>query len=201
MSSLFLVLIGMLSAANGMVLGGMLNALGKKTVGQKSLVSDFMESNVIALQAESSLEEAAELLLAKKIRGAPVVDESGRLVGVLSQFDFLYQAAGRRAPGRGTGARSDRFVQNSPRWDKMQAQKVSEAMSSTPLTIGPDTTMQDAAAMLIENKIGRLIVVDEEEQLVGLLSCTDMMRLVLDGDLELTSGKVVSTNIAETSTN
>ena len=99
--------------------------------------------------------------------------------------DFLYKAAGRRAPGRGSGARSDRIVENVPRWNKIEAQTVADAMSSTPFTVSPDTTMQEAAALLLEKKIGRLLVVDESEKLVGLLSCTDMMDLVLSGDLEL----------------
>ena len=105
--------------------------------------------------------------------------------GVLSQFDFLYKAAGRRSPGRGSGARSERFVQNVPRWNKIEAQTVEEAMSTTPLTVTPETTMQDAAVVLLDKKIGRLIVVDDENNLVGLLSCTDVMDLVVNGDLEL----------------
>ena len=99
--------------------------------------------------------------------------------------DFLYKAAGRRAPGFSTGARSERFATNTARWDKIEAQTVADAMTRGPITVTPDTTMQTAAALLLEKKLGRLIVVDESETLVGLLSCTDMMRLVLSGDLEI----------------
>lgn len=138
-----------------------------------------------ALQASSSLEDAAQLLVDKSIRGAPVVNADGKLVGVLSQFDFLYKAAGRKSPGKGEGARSERFVQNVQRLNKIEGTTVSEVMTGTPITVTPDTTMQDAAALLLDKKLGRLLVVDDAEQLVGLLSCTDMMSLVLSGDLEI----------------
>jgi len=156
-----------------------------QSVGHKTLVSDYMAKNVVALKATSSLNEAAEQLVKKKIRGAPVVDETGKLVGVLSQFDFLYKAAGRKSPGQSYGARSERYAPNQARRDKIGAQTVGDAMSKNPLTVTPDTIMQDAAALLLEKKIGRLIVVDDEQQLVGLLSCTDVMELVLSGDLEI----------------
>ena len=100
----------------------------------------------------------------------------------ISAVDFLYKAAGRRAPGFSKGPRSERYATNHDRWDKIEAQTVGDAMSTTPLTVSPDTSMQDAAAMLLEKKIGRLLVVDDDEQLVGLLSCTDMMDLILSGD-------------------
>ena len=48
-----------------------------------------------------------------------------------------------------------------------------------------DKYSTDAAALLLEKKIGRLLVVDDDDKLVGLLSCTDMMALVLSGDLEM----------------
>ena len=164
---------------------GLRKAFGYRSSGQKTAVSDFMARNVVALQDSSSLSEAAQLLVDKKIRGAPVVNKDGKLVGVLSQFDFLYKAAGRRAPGRGVGARSERFAQNAARWDKIEAQTVGDAMSAAPFTVKEDTSMQEAAALLLEKKIGRLIVVDDDNSLVGLLSCTDMMELVLSGQLDL----------------
>ena len=143
-----------------------------------------MTKDVLSFEASSSLQDAAQIIVDKSIRGAPVV-EDGKVVGVLSQFDFLYKAAGRRAPGRASGARSERFVENQDRWDKMQAQTVKDAMSGTPLTVTPSMSMQEAAALLLEKRYGRLVVVDDDQNLVGLLSCTDMMRLVLSGDLDL----------------
>jgi len=104
---------------------------------------------------------------------------------VLSQIDFLYKAAGKRAPGFSKGPRSERYAPNHKRWGKIEAQTVGDAMTINPLTVSPDTTIQDAAAVLLENKIGRLLVVDDAQQLVGLLSCTDIMALVLSGELDL----------------
>ena len=109
----------------------------------------------------------------------------GLMHALVPAVDFLYKAAGRRAPGLSSGARSDRIATNVPRWNKIEAQTVSDAMSPNPLSVKPDTTMQDAAALLLEKKIGRLLVVDDDDKLVGLLSCTDMMALVLSGDLEM----------------
>ena len=163
---------------------GIRKALGRPSPGQQIAVSDFMARDVVALQDSASLSEAAQLLVDKNIRGAPVINKDGKLVGVLSQHDFLYKAAGRRAPGRGSGARSERFAANAVRWDKIEALTVSDAMSPDPFTVKEDTTMQEAAALLLENRYGRLIVVDDDNSLVGLLSCTDMMELVISGQLD-----------------
>ena len=181
-----LFLLALLPCTCSMVVGGFLKKnLGGRSVGQKQTVADYMATEVMSIPESATLSEAATLLVEKKIRGCPVTSDDGKVVGVLSQFDFLYKAAGRKAPGRASGARSERFVQNVPRWEKMAAQQVSEAMSPNPITVTPDTTMQDAASIILEKKIGRLIVVDDKQELAGILSCTDIMDLVVTGQLDL----------------
>ena len=82
-----LSLAAVLANARAMNIGGTIRkALGvEQSAGQKACISDYMATNVVALEASSSLEEAAQVLVDKKIRGAPVVDGDGKLVGVLSQ--------------------------------------------------------------------------------------------------------------------
>lgn len=161
--------------------------MGMPTKGHQAVVGDYMVTKVMSLEASSSLEEAAKLLVEKKIRGAPVVDADNKLVGVLSQFDFLFKCAGysKAKTSSSTAARSERFAAKSATWDKIEAQTVSQAMTIDPISVGPDTSMQDAAALLLNKRLGRLMVVDDDGQLVGLLSCTDMMDLVLSGDLDM----------------
>ena len=88
-------------------------------------------------------------------------------------------------PSNTVAARSERFAAKAVARDKIEAQTVRDAMTTDPISVAPDTSMQDAAALLLNKKLGRLMVVDGGGGLVGLLSCTDMMDLVLSGELDM----------------
>ena len=156
-----------------------------------STVAAHMTSNPITLTPGMPLSDAAQLLVDKDITGAPVVDD-GALVGVLSQFDFLYKTAGSRSvltagttsSGGAPMARSTRYLANTERLKKAAAETVRDAMTPNPMTISADSSMQDAAAMMLKQKFNRLLV-ESEGKLVGILSTSDVMRLVLSGQLEL----------------
>ena len=108
-SILFVLLIGATcceALLGGRAKGMFKRAIGKRSVGQKTLVADFMAKDIVALQESSSLQDAAQLIVEKKIRGAPVVDESGKLVGVLSQCNVPPRSSLARGTGRADAVRS-----------------------------------------------------------------------------------------------
>ena len=94
-----------------------------------------MSTSVITLTPDQTVQSAAEILADKDISGAPVTDSDGKVVGVLSQFDLMFRAAGRRALDLGSAPRSQRFTENTKRLEKALGETVNEAMTANPITI------------------------------------------------------------------
>jgi CBS domain-containing protein len=141
-------------------------------------VEELMVRDVRTVRADTDVHELEKLLLRERIHGVPVVDGDGKLVGVVSQTDLLawhfstavdgatyYQTAGQRPP-RGL------------RIADIKTAPVEEVMSPVVHCICPDQPVTLAAARMIERKVHRLIVVDEDAQVLGIVSATDLLRAV-----------------------
>jgi len=151
----------------------------------KALVSEHMTpaAELVTLTAGMTLSDAACTLSGHGISGAPVVSDTGLLLGVLSQRDLLYRASGHHRVRFVTdGPRSERHIVNTQRMRHILEGDVASIMSVRPATVYPHTTMRDAAKMLIDRGISRVPVVDDAGALVGLLSTTDIMATITHGD-------------------
>ena len=145
-------------------------------------VADIMTTDVVTVTPETSLRDVAVILVERRISGVPVVDGE-RLVGVVSEADFLAKEAGelrhvapaalRRLLGE---SRAD-----EQRTARVQATKAGEAMTSPAHTIGPDSSLAEAARQMDERKINRLPVVDDG-RLVGIVTRADIVRSFVRGD-------------------
>ena len=120
-------------------------------------------ADALELAPDQDMSEAADLMVSKGITGAPVVD-NGKLVGVLSQFDFLLKGAGVAALDL-TSASYRRDVQ------KILAGKVRSAMTLNPTTCDPGDTMQSVAAVMVRRRFNHVPVVDSSGKIVGILRC------------------------------
>ena len=147
-------------------------------------VSDYMNTDLVTLCPEQSLSDAGRVLTEKAVTGAPVVDPSGKLVGVLSRKDLLFKIAGRgslKGVQEG-GARSERYMENTMRLRKLEAEVVGRAMTPFPISLTPTATMQEAAALMLRRNLNRVLITDPETQkLVGIVSSTDIFRLAFEG--------------------
>lgn len=119
-------------------------------------VRDFMVTGLVTLRPKMPIREAIDTLLKHRISGAPVVDEEGRLVGVLSEKDCLRVFAGAA------------FYKGDPG-------TVEEYMSRDIKTIGPNVDIFQAADMFIRNHFRRLPVV-ENGKLIGQISRRDVLN-------------------------
>jgi hypothetical protein len=117
-----------------------------------SLVRNVMNPELFHLRPSDSAEDALNGLLAFAVTGAPVLDEGGRPVGMVS----LRELAPRRS-----------------------GQAVSEIMASPALTIGQGATAGEGARLLAESGHHRMVVVDEEGRAVGNVSALDLLRALL----------------------
>jgi len=129
------------------------------------LVRDLMSPDVVTLGRNDMLVAAEDLMRLGRIRHLPVLDEEGRLVGVVSQRD-LFHSGLMKALGYGSHAQQHALATVA----------VKEAMNSQVITTTPETPVVDAARTMLEHKIGCLVVV-ENQRVVGILAESDFVKL------------------------
>src|SRR4030095_2554658 len=134
-------------------------------------VRDLMTRPVRTLGRNDKLSVADALMRTERIRHLPVVDEDGRLAGIVSQRDLFFNALV-QALGFGTTTH-DRMLSTIP---------VKEVMTENVVTTTPETLVTAAARVMVERKIGCLPVIDGEA-LIGILSESDVVSAVAHGDL------------------
>ncbi|NTW16594.1 MAG: CBS domain-containing protein [Syntrophaceae bacterium] len=146
---------------------------------------DIMTRDVITVELDMEVVHAAKLLLDHHINGLPVVDKEGNLKGIICQSDLVVQQ--RKVPLPSFFIMLDSFVPlASPRniekeLKKMSALTVREAMTTNPVTIGPDTDLEDIATLMVKHTIHTLPVV-EQGKIVGIIGKEDILRTLISGE-------------------
>ncbi len=136
-------------------------------------VSDLMTRDVVTINPDADLKEAARRLSGLRISGMPVVDAEHRVLGIISEADILSLAGVKKGH---TFKDVLRHVLGAPLPVRKKVNTVGEVMSSPAITTGPDRDIRAVAAILDEKRIKRLPVVDDEERLVGVISRADIVR-------------------------
>jgi acetoin utilization protein AcuB len=126
-------------------------------------VRDIMADKIVTISADDRLSTVEDIMTLGGVRHMPVV-QAGRLVGVVSERDLL-RASLSNLTEFGTEQRRA----------FLQAVEIKRVMSAPPIVIHPDATPEEAALMMAEKKIGCLPVVEGDE-LVGLVTETDVLR-------------------------
>jgi CBS domain-containing protein len=145
-------------------------------------VDEIMTTDVLTVTPETSLKEAADLLVEKQISGLPVVSAERTVLGVLSESDILFKERprpeekpllqrllGREDPGLRT---------------KPDALTAGEAMTTPPITIEPFAPVSVAAERMLEARVHRLPVV-VRGKLAGLVTRADLVRAFVRSDEEI----------------
>lgn len=145
------------------------------------IVADVMTPNPVVAQPEMPLNEAIKVLVEKRISGLPVVDHTGKLVGVLSETDLMWQETGVTPPAYIMVLDSVIYLENPARYErdlhKALGQTVGEVMTGSPIiTTTPDKSLREAAQIMHEHKINRLPVLDPSGKVVGILTRGDIIR-------------------------
>jgi CBS-domain-containing membrane protein len=149
-------------------------ALAKDRMMNAVKARDVMSAPVHPVTLEMDLVETATLLSEKGISGAPVVDRDGRIVGVVSEKDFLAKM--------GAG-RSGSFMQMVAHCLKnkgcvatsLQNRSVETIMTTPAVTATAGTSIAEIAALLMEKKINRLPITDDDRRVIGIVTRTDLV--------------------------
>jgi len=148
-------------------------------------VHDVMTEHVHTVRATTPLKDVARLLIEHGVSGAPVVDEGGRLLGVVSEADFLVKEQGAGAiRHRALAGLLGESAETRAQLGKLGARTAGEAMTAPPVTVSPATSIRDAASLMTARRINRLPVVDGD-RLVGIVTRADLVRAYLRTDDEL----------------
>lgn len=143
-----------------------------------------MTSNPITVSPETSLESAIKILADQKISGLPVVNGKGDLVGVISETDLTWQATGVDTPPYIMFLDSVIYLQNPTKHNqevhKALGQTVAEAMSDRPITVRDSQLVREAARIMHEKKVRRLPVVNDQSQLVGIITQGDVIQMMAE---------------------
>jgi CBS-domain-containing membrane protein len=143
-------------------------------------VRELMTTDVITVGPDFPLKEAARRMLDAGVSGLPVTDDSGELVGIITEADFVAGEADRRTKQR---AGLLRFLVNRQEIPT-EERKVGDVMTPEVVTVSPDIDHAEAARIMERENVKRLPVVDGG-RLVGLLARADMLRAFTRGDQEI----------------
>jgi len=145
-------------------------------------IADVMTPDPVVVNPETPLREAIQLIAEKRVSGLPVVNSSGKLVGVISETDLMWQETGVRPPAYIMLLDSVIYLENPNTYDrelhKALGQTVGEVMTEEFITVKPDKPLREAAQMMHERKIQRLLVVNAETELIGILTRGDIVRFM-----------------------
>ncbi len=148
-------------------------------------VGDVMTRAVVSVRSSTPLMEVAQLLVERRISGLPVVDDHGRLLGVVSEGDFLMKEQGAGAVRHRPLARIFGELRAArSKLAKVGALTAGEAMTAPALTIGSGRHISEAAAVMTARGVNRLPVVDDG-RLVGIVTRADLVRAYVRSDEEL----------------
>ncbi|CAK9178649.1 unnamed protein product [Ilex paraguariensis] len=150
-------------------------------------VGDFMtkREDLHAVKTTTTVDEALETLVEKRITGFPVIDEDWKLVGVVSDYDLLALDS----ISGGAQADTNLFPDVDSTWKtfneiqkllgKTNGKVVGDLMTPAPLVVRETTNLEDAVRLLLETKYRRLPVVDGDGKLVGIITRGNVVRAAL----------------------
>ena len=154
-------------------------------------IREIMTRELITVTPETEIVQAAKLLLEKRINGVPVVDDEGKLVGILCQSDLVAQQKKLPLPSIFTFWDSFINLSSMKRLEKevakIAATTVAQAMTAAPVTISPEMTVEEAATLMVDRKFHTLPVV-EGGKLVGIVGKEDVLRTLMKGSGEKEGG-------------
>lgn len=144
-------------------------------------VSDVMTTHIYTVQPSTRFKSIARMMLVDRIGAVPVVDVSGRVVGIVSETDLLPKEEPQNAL-------SHHLLESKDRRELRRKAKglvAADVMTTPAITVTSDTPIRDAVRILVEDHINHLPVVGPAEDLVGIVSRSDLLRVFAREDASI----------------
>ncbi len=143
-------------------------------------VRDVMTTRVVSVRKDASFKEMAAMLRSTRISAFPVIDDAGRVIGVVSEADLLVKEAV-LADGTSMLAALRHFREE----EKAAGVTAGDLMTSPAVTIGPEATVEAAARLMYDRRIKRLPVVNSAGRLLGIIGRVDVLAVFSRPDDEI----------------
>jgi acetoin utilization protein AcuB len=132
------------------------------------LVKNRMSRHPITVTADVHVDEALKMMRDNKVRRLPVIDKDGQLMGIVSEMDLLYASP---SPATSLSVYEIHYL--------MARITVQDVMTKEVISVEEDTPLEEAARIMVDNKIGGLPVV-RNGTLVGIITETDLFKIFLE---------------------
>jgi CBS domain-containing protein len=145
---------------------------------------DVMIWPVVTVRPEQTVQEIAALFVSKRISGAPVVDDSGKLVGIITQSDLMYRPElGTEKPHPPWFYQLAKEETLAAEYAKARARTVADVMTHQVVAVSPEATLNEIAAVLESKAINRVPVV-EDGRIVGIVSRANLIQALASTPLK-----------------
>jgi len=145
------------------------------------IAKDIMKTDVITVSEDTTIKEIAQILTDNKISGVPVVNQEGKLVGIVTEGDLLHKEANPRIPKffgiLGAMIYLGGIDQYKEDFKKLAASKASEIMTTEVITVSKNTEIGAIATLMVEHNIKRIPVI-ENGKIIGIVSRADIIRTI-----------------------
>jgi len=149
--------------------------------------ADLMTPNPLSIRQHATVKEAAAFLTDRRISAAPVIDEAGRAVGVLSRADIVrhHRQETHFVPTfsdyyerTDLATRTDEAVPPGFQVENVDPSQVREIMTPVVLAVSLNDSARKVITQMVDNKVHRLFVVDPSDVLVGVISALDVLTRI-----------------------
>ena len=144
---------------------------------------DIMTKKVITINKDASIEKLSELLLENKISGVPVIDEKEKVVGIVTEADIIVQDTELHFPRYFKLLDGIIYLESINKFrdnlKKHLAIKVEDIMTKKVKTIVADTPVSEIAEIMLDDRINRLPVIDDDNNLVGIVTRADIVKSMI----------------------
>ncbi len=152
---------------------------------------DMMETDVVTVGPDESLQTALSLITENHVTGLPVLDRKSHCVGLISATDILsYEQDHAEAAAEANDDVARYFDPEQQRWEslrvsafaleKISGVPVAELMSRDLISVQPDASAREVAQKMLSGDVRRMLVLDDENYLMGIISAFDFVRIVAD---------------------
>jgi CBS domain-containing protein len=148
-----------------------------------TLVREVMSTPVSTLRPDDKVEQAADVLAAKDVGSLPVVDDDGKLLGILRDDDLIASESRVHVPTfinfLGLGMAFPGEMKHLEReLKKIAGATVRDVMQTDPPTVTPDATLEDVATIMHDRGVNSVPVVDTDNKVVGIVARADVVRFI-----------------------
>lgn len=140
-------------------------------------VRDVMTTQVVTVREDTPVKDVAQVLLAHRISGAPVLSRHGELVGIITEADLLYKELPEEKGGW-------LFRPDPEGLRKREGLLARDLMTWPVITVDEDTPLREAARLMAKHRVNRLPVV-RDDRVVGIVSRADVLKALAREDAEL----------------